>query len=130
MPDHIVLDLIRQADHAITAEDFDALMQFYADDAVLVVQPGQIARGKPQIRMAFEAIAKHFKNALTVTQGDAQVIEGAGTALVIMETLLFVRDAYDPIKRRATYIFSRNRTGDWLCTIDNSYGTDLLDVDN
>ncbi len=129
MPDHKVLQLIKQADQAITAEDFDALMQFYADDAVLVVQPGQIARGKPQIRQAFVAIAKHFKNALTVTQGDAQVIEGAGTALVIMETLLCVGDEAEPIKRRATYVFERNQTGDWLCTVDNSYGTDLLDAE-
>lgn len=129
MPDHQVLQLIRRADHAITAEDFDALMEFYADDAVLVVQPGQMARGKPEIRRAFVAIAKHFKNALTVKQGDAQVIEGAGTALVIMETLLCVGDAGESIKRRATYVFQRNQTGDWLCTIDNSYGTDLLGAD-
>lgn len=126
MPDHKVLQLIKQADQAISAEDFDMLMQFYADDAVLVVQPGQMARGKPQIRQAFVAIAKHFKNALTVTQGDAQVIEGAGTALVIMETVLLVGDAAEPITRRATYVFDRNQTGDWLCAIDNSYGTDLL----
>lgn len=129
MPDHRVLQLIKQADQAITDEDFDALMQFYAEDAVLVVQPGQMAHGKPEILKAFVAIAKHFKNALTVTQGDAQVIEGAGTALVIMETLLYVGGAAEPIKRRATYVFERNQIGDWLCTIDNSYGTDLLSVE-
>lgn len=129
MPDQQVLQLINQADQAITDEDFATLMKFYADDAVLVVQPGQMARGKSEIRKAFIAIAKHFKNALTVTQGDAQVIEGAGTALVIMETLLCVGDAAEPIKRRATYVFERNQTGDWLCTIDNSYGTDLLGAD-
>ena len=103
-------------------------MEFYAEDAVLVVQPGQIASGKPQIRKAFEAIAKHFKNELTVTQGDAQVIEGAGTALVIMETLLFFGEANEPVKRKATYVFQKDQTGRWLCTVDNSYGTDLLDT--
>lgn len=128
MPDHQVLDLIKQADKLISAEDFDALMEFYAEDAVLVVQPGQIASGKPQIRKAFEAIAKHFKNELTVTQGDAQVIEGAGTALVIMETLLFFGEANEPVKRKATYVFQKDQTGRWLCTVDNSYGTDLLDA--
>lgn len=88
MQEHDVLELIKQADAAISAEDFDALMEFYADDAVLVVQPGQIARGKVQIRKAFEAIARHFGNTLSVTQGKAQVIEGGDTALVTMETLL------------------------------------------
>lgn len=128
MTPHKVLDCIKQADLAITAEDFDTLMDFYAEDAVLVVQPGQSAKGKTQIRKAFEAIAKHFQNALTVTQGDAQVIEGGGTALVIMETLLFIGDAKEPIKRRATYVFRQEDNGNWLCTVDNSYGTDLLEA--
>lgn len=128
MSDHNVLKLIKKADAAITAEDFDTLMDFYADDAALVVQPGQIAHGKPQIRNAFVAIAKHFKNALTVTQGEFQIIEGAGTALVIMETFLLIGDASKPIKRRATYVFRQDATGDWLCTVDNSYGTDLLNA--
>ncbi len=126
MSEHPVLDLIKQADLAIGAEDFEALMAFYADDAVLVVQPGQIAKGKPQIRKAFEAIAKHFQNALTVTQGEAQVIEGADTALVIMETHLHIGDAPEPITRRATYVFRKDGADGWLCTVDNSYGTDLL----
>ena len=128
MSDHKVLELIKQADRAISDEDFPALMAFYADDAVLVVQPDQIARGKTQIKRAFKAIAKHFQNALTVTQGHAQVLEGAGTALVIMETLLFVGHAAEPIKRRATYVFQEDEDGRWLCTIDNSYGTALLDA--
>ncbi len=128
MFDHEVLALIKQADRAITDEDFDTLMAFYAEDAVLVVQPGQIAKGKAQIRNAFQAIAKHFQHALTVTQGEAQVIEGAGTALVIMDTLLFVGTATEPVKRRATYVFQRDDNDGWLCTVDNSYGTDLLDA--
>lgn len=127
MQEHDVLKLIKRADAAISAEDFDALMEFYADDAVLVVQPGQIARGKVQIRKAFAAIAKHFGNTLTVTQGEAEVIEGGGTALVIMETLLHVGEAEEPIVRRATYVFVQDKTYGWLCTVDNSYGTELLD---
>ncbi len=129
MTEHDVLKLIKQADKAISTEDFDALMHFYADDAVLVVQPGQIAEGKSEIKKAFEAIVKHFKNALTVTQGVAQVIEGADTALVIMETHLHIGETAVPITRRATYVFKRDQNHGWLCTVDNSYGTDLLDAD-
>lgn len=127
MSEHLVLTLIKQADKAISAEDFDALMEFYADDAVLVVQPGQFAKGKPQIREAFVAIAKHFKNTLTVSQGAAHVIEGAETALVIMETHLHIAETTAPVTRRATYVFKREQAHGWLCTVDNSYGTDLLD---
>jgi ketosteroid isomerase-like protein len=39
MSTHPLEQLIRAADVAITSEDYDALMDFYADDAKLVVKP-------------------------------------------------------------------------------------------
>jgi ketosteroid isomerase-like protein len=32
------------------------------------------------------------------------------------------------LTRRATYEFRQDAGGCWLCVIDNSYGTDLLDA--
>ena len=126
---HPLRDIIEACDRAITAADYDTLMTFYADDAALVVQPGQVVHGKDRIRKAFIAIAAHFQHKLKVTQGEMQVIEGADTALVIMETHLEVPDpsgALTHVTRRATYVFGRNAEGQWRCTVDNSYGTDLL----
>ncbi len=34
------------------------------------------------------------------------------------------------MSRRATYVFRLESDGRWLCTIDNSYGTSLLDTGN
>ena len=127
MSDHELKTLIQAADQAISAEDFDGLMDFYADGAVLVVKPGMNATGKDQIRKAFEAIAAHFKNKLKVRQGRMEIIEGSGTALVIMETILETEEQEAPIVRRATYVFRKFETDRWLCTVDNSYGTALLD---
>ena len=73
-----VLDLINQADLAIKEERFDDLMEFYMDDAILVVKPG------------------------------LEVSEYA-------------------MERKATYVY-RKINGKWLCAIDNSYGTSLLDM--
>jgi uncharacterized protein (TIGR02246 family) len=129
MQHHPVKLAIEAADRAIGAEDFDTLMKFYAEDATLVVKPGMLVRGKAQIRKAFGAIAEHFKHQLVVTQGKMEIIEGAGTALVIMETLLETRAADGAplhIARRATYVFRLEADGRWLCVVDNSYGTDLL----
>lgn len=131
MPDHPLKTLIEAADHAITAEDFDSLMDFYAEDATLVIKPGLNAHGKEQIRQAFVAIAEHFNHSLVVTQGQMQVIEGAGNALVIMQSRLEVLDSQgvaSTISRRATYVFRHDSDGAWRCVIDNSYGTDLLDA--
>ncbi|WP_231383500.1 YybH family protein [Methylobacter luteus] len=88
-----IIKAIKAADEAITSEDFDALMEFYADDAVLVIKPGLIAKGKENIRKAFVAIADYFGHNLVVKQGEIQVIQGANTALVIMETILETVDS-------------------------------------
>ena len=42
--------LIAEADRAIREERFDDLMDFYTDDAVLVISPGRLAQGKAAIR--------------------------------------------------------------------------------
>lgn len=128
MAEHELRQVIEAADRAIMAEDFDRVLDFYTDDATLVVRPGLNATGKAQIRKAFVAIAAHFKNALKVRQGRMEVIEGGETALVLMETLLDIEGQSETIARRATYVFRRSAEGRWLCVIDNSYGTSLLDA--
>ncbi len=129
MAPHPLERLIRAADAAITAEDFDALMDFYADDATLVVKPGLNVTGKQSIRAAFVRIADYVQHSFVVGQGRMDVIEGGNTALVIMESTLDYVDAGEKISatRRATYVFRREADGRWLCTVDNSYGTALLD---
>jgi uncharacterized protein (TIGR02246 family) len=126
---HPLKTLIEAADRAITAEDFDAVTEFYADDATLVVRPGLNVAGKPAIRRAFEAIAAHFNHSLTVGQGDMVVLEGADTALALMESTLDWIDkdgAESSDVRRATFVFRKSADGRWLCAIDNSYGTELI----
>lgn len=130
MKPHPIREIIEACDKAISERDFDALMRYYAEDAALVIKPGMVARGKDDIRKAFVAIADYFKNQLVVEQGNMQVIEGGGDALVIMETVLHYPDEQGSIvttTRRATYVFRKHADGNWLCTVDNSYGTTLLD---
>ena len=79
------------------------------------------------------AISDYFQDQLIVEQGEMQVIEGGDNALVIMETVLRFPDGQGGItemSRRATYVFRQESDGRWLCTIDNSYGTSLLDTGN
>lgn len=132
MQPHPLREIIEACDRAISAKDFDSLMEHYAQDAALVVKPGMIAKGKENIRKAFIAIADYFQDQLTVEQGEMQVIEGGGNALVIMETLLRFPDGQSGMvetTRRATYVFRQESNGRWLCTVDNSYGTSLLDAE-
>lgn len=125
----VIKELIKQADLAIKNEDFDHLMDFYSDDAILVVRPGKIARGKKEIKEAFIKIAKYFDNSIVPTQGKMEFLEAGDTVLIISQTLLDANNAQESeysMERRATYVY-RLIDGKWLCVIDNSYGTTILD---
>ncbi|MCU3851799.1 SgcJ/EcaC family oxidoreductase [Enterobacter roggenkampii] len=133
MTPHPLRQIIESCDRAITTKNYDELMKHYAEDAALVVKPGMVVKGKENIRSAFVAISDYFQNQLIVKQGEMQVIEGGDNALVIMETVLRFPDGQGGItemSRRATYVFRLESDGRWLCTIDNSYGTSLLDSGN
>lgn len=124
-----IKSLIEQADKAIRNEEFDKLMDFYTEDAVLVIMPGKIAQGKQEIKEAFIKIAAYFKNSLVPTQGKMTMIEAGDTVLVLSQTLLESDNQAESeyaMERRATYVY-RKVDGQWLCAIDNSYGTTLLD---
>jgi uncharacterized protein (TIGR02246 family) len=129
MQAHPINAMIAAADDAINREDFDALMDFYTDDATVVVVPGRAASGKEEIRKAFIALAEHYQHTLYVTQGDMIVIEGGDTALVIAQTNVRanMKSAAPTMEtRNATYVFKRCDDGQWRCIVDNSYGAALL----
>ena len=125
----LIKELIDAADKAIKEERFDELMDFYADDAVLVVRPGLEVRGKEAIKKAFMRIAAYFKNSLIPKQGKMLMIEAGDTVLVLSQALLEADNKNESeygMERRSTYVY-KNINGKWLCAIDNSYGTSLLD---
>lgn len=121
-------DIISACDLAIQNEDFDTLMNYYSEDAILVVKPGMIARGKEEIKKAFITIANYFNHHIVPTQGEMIMLEAGGTVLVLSQTLLDSdkKDSEYAMERKATYVFKKNAQGEWLCLIDNSYGTDLI----
>ena len=113
--------MIDAADKAIKEERFDDLMNFYTEDAVLVVKPGLEVHGKEAIKKAYIKIAEYFKNSVIPTQGKMLMIEAGDTVMVISQTLLEAENKNESefsMDRRATYIY-RNIDGKWLCAIDN-----------
>jgi uncharacterized protein (TIGR02246 family) len=122
---HPIETLIASADAAIVREDFDALMDLYTEDAVLVVKPGTHAAGKAAIRRAFEAIAAHFDHSVQVSQAGMAILEAGDTALVLAKTVVSASNL-SPVTRHATYVFRKDGGGTWRCVIDNSYGHELL----
>ena len=128
MDRHPIEIQIEKADRAIIAEDFDTLMDIYTDDAVLVVEPGRHAEGKQAVRKAFEAIAVYFKNGLQVKQNGMKILESGNTALVLANTIVSAPNMAET-ERKATYVFNKTSDGRWLCSIDNSYGHEVINPD-
>jgi uncharacterized protein (TIGR02246 family) len=127
MSQHPIELLIEKADKAIVSEDFDTLLDIYTDDAILVVQPGNNAVGKAEIRKAFEMIAVYFQNGLNVEQNGMEILETNDTALVLARTMISAPN--QPItERKATYVFKKSSNANWLCSIDNSYGHEVLET--
>ncbi|SEH85086.1 Ketosteroid isomerase homolog [Rheinheimera pacifica] len=122
---HLVELQIEKADRAIVAEDFETLMDIYTDNAVLVVMPGVNAVGKAQILEAFKKIAVYFKNGLQVKQNGLEILESGNTVLVLAKTIVSGPN-YPETERKATYVFEKSPNGEWLCSIDNSYGHDII----
>ncbi|HYD40352.1 MAG TPA: SgcJ/EcaC family oxidoreductase [Anaeromyxobacter sp.] len=122
---HALEELIAAADAAIVREDFDAVLDLYAEDAVLVVQPGTHAVGKAAIRRAFERIAAYFDHRLRLRQDGMTILETADTALVLARTVVSASNLPE-VTRHATYVFRKDAGGRWRCAIDNSYGHDEL----
>ena len=116
-------NLVGRADALINAGQFDALMDFYCDDATLVVKPGLNACGRRRSARR-STPSPNFEHSLRVRQHDLRVIEAGDTALVMAEAV--IESKAGRLQRRATYVFRQEADGRWRCAVDNSYGTDLL----
>jgi len=127
MNQHPIALLIEKADNAINQEDFDTVVNLYTEDAVLVINPGNNAVGKAQIRRAMERIAAHFDRSLEVRQAGMVILETGDTALVLARTLVSAKN-FPVIERKATYVFRKDTRNRWLCAIENSYGHEVLDA--
>lgn len=126
MRQHAIEAIIENADQAINNADWDNLSRLYAENAVLVVEPGKTVVGRSEIVKACREIASELDDDMEIRPNGMTILEAGNTALVLANTL--VRSgSRAPYERRATYVFRKHPDDGWLCVIDNSYGSDLVD---
>jgi uncharacterized protein (TIGR02246 family) len=129
MDDHPLKQEIAKADKAINERDFDTVANYYTEEAVLVVKPGTLVQGRESIKEAHKKISAYFNDSLKVSQGDMVIIEAGNIALVLSKTYVESPEKVDSeffTERDAIYVYQKTADGKWLCTIDNSYGVELL----
>ncbi len=120
------LDTVNNLVRAINAGDVAAAVELYEPEAILVAQPGQLARGRAQLR---EALAGFVAMRATLTSEVQHVLEAGDLALYLARwNLRGTNPAGEPVVLRgeSTDILRRQADGRWLIALDDPWGTQLL----
>jgi ketosteroid isomerase-like protein len=121
-PEHAVAML----DRAFNAGDIDAVLSFYEPAAVVVTEPGKLARGANELRTFFERVMRPGASA---HQLKSHVIEADGVALFLSRWTLETGNAGPDTRAQtfiATTVFRKQQDGTWKALIDNSMGPLVL----
>lgn len=113
-------------DRAFNAGDIETILDFYEENAVVVTEPGTIARGKSELRAFFERVLAAKRSAHQIK---TYVLESDGVALFLSRWRLAGSDWEATLLGRqfvATAVFRKQPSGDWKALIDNSFGPLVL----
>jgi uncharacterized protein (TIGR02246 family) len=121
------LEAVELLDEAFNRGDIEEVLSFYEEEATMVVEPGRLARGKTELRRAYEWIFVNLKG--TATQEKTDVIEVGELALFTSRWnysgttpngTVVARESY------ATVILRQSADGGWRIVVDNSWGPSIL----
>jgi uncharacterized protein (TIGR02246 family) len=120
------IDTVNELTDAINRGDLDGAAALYEPNAVLVVQPGTIARGSQEIRAA---LGGFIALKPTLSAQAQQVVEAQDLALYVARWSL---EGTDPAGRPVSMggdssdILRRQPDGRWLIALDNPWGGKIL----
>lgn len=120
------VDAVNELTRAINGADLEAALALYESDAVLVAQPGHVARGTAQLRAALAGFVALKATLVT----DAQwVMESGDVALYFGRWRLRGTDpAGEPVHMSGTStdVLRRQPDGRWLIAVDNPWGVQAM----
>ena len=120
------IDTVNQLADAINQGDLEAALALYEPNAVLVAQPGTLARGSMELRTPLGQFIQLKPTLRTQTQS---VVEVDDVALYVGRWTLH---GVDPSGQgiamggESSDILRRHHDGRWLIAIDNPWGTQIL----
>jgi ketosteroid isomerase-like protein len=120
------VDTVNELTEALNRGDLETALSLYEPGAVLVVQPGQIARGPVELRAA---LLRFIDLKPTLQSEVQQVIEAGDVALYAARWSLRGTDpAGQPVAMRgeSSDILRRQPNGRWLIAVDNPWGARVL----
>lgn len=120
------IDTVAQLVLAINRGDLTTAVALYESNAVLVVRPGQLARGAAEIR---DALAGFVALKATLQSEAQQVLEAHDVALYLGRWSLRGTDPRGQavlLSGESTDVLRRQPDGRWLIALDNPWGSQLL----
>lgn len=112
--------LVQQLDRAFNEGDLEALLGFYEEAAVVVVEPGQTACGAVELRAFFSRI---LHTGLSARQLKTHIVEADDVALFVSRWILQGDRERQFV---ATSVFRKQQDGRWKVLIDNPFGPAVL----
>lgn len=110
-------------DQAFNAGDLETVLTFYENAAVLVTEPGKVARGTGELREFFSAA---MRSRAYAKQLKTTVLEADGVALFLSRWTLSMKGQDTQRTFVATTVFRKQADGSWKVLIDNSLGPLIL----
>jgi len=120
-------ELVRLFFETFNRGDLDAALDLYEQDAVLIGQPGQAARGREEVRQGLEAFLA-TKPELKLVKNE--MIARDDLALSIVHwTLQGAGPDGSPVEMEGTTsdVLRRQPDGTWRFAIDNPFGAKILE---
>jgi ketosteroid isomerase-like protein len=116
-------EAVELLDAAFNEADIETVLEFYEDAAVVVIEPGQVARGSAELRNFFERMVRAGSS---VKQLKTYTLEADGIALFLSRWSLYGENEKAARTFVATTVFRKQPDGGWRVLIDNAFGPSLL----
>jgi uncharacterized protein (TIGR02246 family) len=122
------LQVIELLDEAFNRGDLETILDFYENDATMVLEPGRLATGKEELRRAYKWILTNIKG--TAKQEKTHVIESGDIALFTSKwafTGSTLDGASASRESYASVVLRKQTDGGWRIVLDNSWGPAVLE---
>jgi uncharacterized protein (TIGR02246 family) len=120
------LDTIKKLREAMNKGDVETALSCYQDQAVLIAQPGNIARGRDAIRTVLEG----FVSLKLSLRGEAHELVEAGDVALYCSRWILVgtspEDKHVEMTGISSDVLRRQNDGQWLIAVDNPLGTSIV----
>jgi ketosteroid isomerase-like protein len=113
-------------DRAFNEGNLKAVLGFYESAAVVVTEPGKLARGSEELRDFFQ---QAMGSGASAKQLKTHVIEADGLALFLSRWSFCMGNGNPEASSRtfiATTVFRKQSDGTWKILIDNAFGPLVL----